>query len=348
MSVTRNVWLPALILTIAIYGHAIRCAAMELPADQAAVLQEVIESVRKNDSAIKSFHALEVVHMGPIDDLIQLGSPNADSDPPVEKQNPDEDEETKPDPDVAFGATITFPPEGGVTLRYDIWFDGLNERSKEETSGILFMWHNGTTTTHWPESKQADIYRSKSKSVLQSEDPRFIGFIRSEGGLVNVLTGNSDGLKGGNVEVKHQIRSVRRAERDGHKLVVIEAKNPNEEVTTVIECDSTYNYLPTRVYYRRDDGNIDCKTDMEYSQVENDPRPVWFLHSAVQQFASSHNIKSPDADEWGQTVTMKIKELEVNPEIPKDLFDLPELPDGTIVSDGIKDVTYKVGEQQED
>lgn len=339
MSVTRNVWLPALFLTIAICGHAIRCAAMELPADQAAVLQEVIESVRKNDSAIKSFHALEVVHMGPIDDLPQLGTPDFKNAPP--RKNPDSDE-------VVGVATFVLPPKGGVTLRYDIWFDGLNERAKEETTGTLFMWHDGTTTTHWPKSKQADIYHSKNKSVLQSEDPRFIGFIRSEGGLVNVLTGNSDGLMGGNVEVKHQIHSVRRTDRDGHKLVVIEAQNPNEEVTTVIECDATYNYLPTRIYYRSDDGKIDSKTDIEYSQVESNPRPVWFLRSAVQQFASSHDIKSPDADEWGQTVTMKIKELEVNPEIPKDLFDLPELPDGTIVHDGIKEETYKVGEQQED
>ncbi len=334
MSVTRKVWL----LAMAVCGPAIHCAAMELPADQAAVLQEVIESVRRNEAAINSFHAIEVVHMGAPDDLPQLGTPDFKNAPP--RKNPDSDE-------VVGVATFVLPPRGGVTLRYDIWFDGLNERAKEETTGILFMWYDGTTTTHWPKSKQANIYHSKSKSVLGSEDPRFIGFIRSEGGLMNVLTGNSDGLMGGNVEIKHQIRSVRRAERDGRKLVVIEAKNPNEGVTAVIECDAAYNYLPTRIYYRRDDGKIDSKTEIEYSQVGDVPEPIWFLSSAVQQFAISHDIKSPDADKWGQTVTFKIKELDVNPEIPKDLFDTPEFPEGTVVNDGIEETTYKVGEQQE-
>ncbi len=319
MSVTRKVWLPALLLAMAVCGPAIHCAAMELPADQAAVLQEVIESVRKNDAAIKSFHAIEEVHIGPCDFEFE----------PVraEKQG---------------STTLSFEPipKNGVTLRYDIWFDRMNERT-EEKSGWLFMWHDGTTTTHWPSEMQAHIDRSKSKPLLQSEDPRYIGFRQGEGGLLSILTGNTDGWwEGNDVHPPYQIHSARRIDRDGQNLVVIEAKKPNAVETTVIECDAAISYLPTRVYDRGEDEEIGSVTDIEYSQVAKHPHPVWFPHAAVSKNAFPHHIKSPDADKWGQTVTFKVIGLDVNPEIPEDLFDTPEFPEGTKVHDNLDENTF--------
>lgn len=327
MSVTRNVWLPALLFAMTVCGPAIRCDAEELSADEAAALQEVLESVRKNDAAIKAFHAIEEVHVGPFGFEFE----------PAKSEN-----------DGSSSLILEPIPEDGVTKRFDIWFDGLNERSEVEETGELFMWHDGITTTHWPSVKQADIYHSKHKSVVGSEDPRFIGFRQGEGGLLSILTGNTDGWwEGNDVHPPYQIHSARRIDRDGQNLVVIEAKKPNAVETTVIECDAAISYLPTRVYDRGEDGDIHSVTDIEYSRVAEHRTPVWFPNRAVTKHAFPHHIKSPDAEEWGQTVTISIKQLEMDPEVPKDLFDIPEFPEGTVVHDGIEETTYKVGEQQE-
>lgn len=308
MLANRLFWPSLTLLAVVLTGYANADEATKLPPEQQAALDEVVKSVRKNDEAIKSFHVLEVMHVGASDS-------EADPKPVKGKgQGP-------------FTNTFDPIPKEGVTLRYDIWIDGLNERSEEETTGDLFVWHDRTETIRWPDEKELRSSRSEKKAALKSKDPRHIAFLRDEGTLVNLLTGNSGELAGRNVEFKHQIQSVQRVDIDERELIIIEAKNPNGPVTTVVQCDAAYNYLPTRVYYRMDDGAIDSKTDIKYTQVAKDPQPVWFPKSAIQKFSFPHRITSPNAEDWSQTVTIEFKDLDMNAKVPKGIFlRSPRLP----------------------
>ncbi|MEQ9379589.1 MAG: hypothetical protein RJP95_01910 [Pirellulales bacterium] len=295
------------------------------PPEQVSAVQSVLDGISHNYSLIKSFHARIVEDIHPEFSYFAEG---ADVD---EAANVDEGAEV--DEDYTEGAEIGGGIFEDATVRYEVWVSGADERFEDPDRSYLIK-RNQTVTEYSAIGSRADIFHideAQQAGRVDPRDPRNTGFVRGGARIQDVLRSTN-------------VKSVEILERFGRPVIVIEANVPDEEDLAIfIEFDSAYNFLPTRTYYRRQDGEIECKTDIEYEQVVSDPEPAWFLRKAVQRFAGPVQVKSVDATEWGQVVTISVEDLDVNQRIPDDVFIAPPFPDGTVVYGDVKATASTVG-----
>jgi hypothetical protein len=161
---------------------------------------------------------------------------------------------------------------------------------------------DSTGMTVYESDRQRAIRRpydqTKMRAWLQY-DPRDIGFVTLGESLLQFL-------RNGDIESAKEVQQL-----GGGSNIELRIKGTRAGAIA-IECSSAKNFLPTQVIYFREDGNINTVTDLVYQQVRDDPKPAWFLKSAVRRNSFPHKNKSPDDKEWGQTVTTEVTKLELD------------------------------------
>jgi hypothetical protein len=159
---------------------------------------------------------------------------------------------------------------------------------------------DATGVTEYEPVRQRTIRRPYDQTNLRAwlqYDPREIGFLTLGERLLQFH-------RNGDIETAKEVQQP-----GGGSIVELRVKE-TPAGAIAIECSSAKNFLPTRVIYFRMDGNINAVTDLVYQQVRDDPKPAWFLKSAVRRFATHHKNKSTEEKQWGQTATTEVIKLE--------------------------------------
>lgn len=188
----------------------------------------------------------------------------------------------------------------------------------------IFSFDETGITEHNATQSEAVLYPRESQHRLLGRlqyDPREIGFMTMAERFTEVVGGPD-------------AKSAKRIERSPDETIIeIRAQSALADQTAVIECSSKYGWLPVRIYYVLDDARVSAVTDIKYQEVSSEPEPVWFLESAVRRHSFPHNNTSPDDNQWGQTATIMVTDVELDTRAPPPRDKAKTLPPNTVIQD---------------
>jgi hypothetical protein len=219
-----------------------------------------------------------------------------------------------------------------MELKGTWWLRGDDLRYDQEPLGStpaslarIIVRKEGVWTQYSPNSSHAWIRRTESLPGFFLADLREIGSESVKRGMVDVLR-------------EDWIVSAQLVQNDSPQgFVRIITERPSGDRTTY-EFAVEENLLPTRFYTKRGDGSLVQFAEIEYQDVLEGRAK--FLRRMTRRYFDKGVTDIPSEEGWRQWISLEVVELELNREVPDELFAL-EFPPGTRVDDTLRHDIYK-------